>query len=102
MTIDDFVDAFDPDELRSDDFHFTDLPIALRLSTRKDLCAFLILDQLLPGKTGKIVSCAEHDQVWLDIDCEALSKVIDVPTIYALRACGMFYDASNEALSMWA
>jgi hypothetical protein len=98
MTMDELADTFDND----DETHFNNIPVPLRLSTRRDLCAFLILEQLIPGKTADIISCAEHDEIWLDVDLEALAAVIDEPTINALRACGVFYDKENDSLSLFA
>jgi hypothetical protein len=37
---------------------------------RRDLAAFLLLDELVPG-TKPIVAAAEHDEFYLDTDCDA-------------------------------
>lgn len=67
---------------------------------RPDMCAFLLLHDLVPG-FGDIVSCAEHDQIWLSVEIEDLSKVATEDHIRILAACGVFYDGDVESLSMY-
>ena len=69
-------------------------------SQRPDLCAFLLLDKLLPGERD-IVSCAEHDQIWLDVDVEALAEVASKDDVVYLLRCGVWYDGDVESLSMF-
>lgn len=71
------------------------------LHKRPDLCAFLLLDKLVPGGDD-IVSAAEHDQIWLDVDCEALAKAATADDVRTLARCGVMYDEDHECLSMWA
>ena len=68
-------------------------------STRPDLCAFLLLSQLFPDTTD-IISAAEHDQIYLDVDCEQLDKFSE-ETILTLTRCGVFYDTEVDSLSMF-
>ena len=46
-----------------------------KLTQRRDLHAFMMLDKLLPYEEGErdIVSCAEHDEIWFSIDLEKLA-----------------------------
>lgn len=70
------------------------------LHPRPDLCAFLLLDQLLPG--GRDMVCAaEHDEIWLDVDCDALATVATETDILTLVRCGVRYDDDIEALCMY-
>ena len=69
-------------------------------SQRPDLCAFLLLDKLLPGKRD-IVSYAEHDQIWLDVDIDALAEVASKDDVVYLLRCGVWYDDDVESLSMF-
>lgn len=46
-------------------------------ATRPDLCAFLILDALVPSEIvlsryggSDMVAASEHDQIWLDVDLD--------------------------------
>ena len=67
-------------------------------SRRPDLCAFLLLDKLLPG-TRDIVSCAEHDQIYLGIDIDELARVASKDDIIYLLRCGVLYD--DDSLIMF-
>ena len=58
-------------------------------SKRPDLSAFLLLEHLLPGKTGDIVSNAQHDEIWLDIEAEELAAVATEDQIITLIRCGV-------------
>lgn len=69
-----------------------------KLSKRPDLHAFNLLDRLLPG-TGDMVTSAEHDEIWLDIDTEELAKVATEEQIIELIRCGVRYD--NGMLAMF-
>ena len=69
---------------------------------RPDLCAFLMLSEILPSKFGHDMVCsAEHDQIWLDVDCEELAKVIAEAQFVDLMRCGVMYDDDTESLSMF-
>ena len=46
-----------------------------RPSQRSDLCAFILLDKLLPGSDSYIVAAAEHNKIFLDVDLDELAKV---------------------------
>lgn len=70
------------------------------LTKRSDLYAFLLLDRLIPG-AGYIVNHAEHDEIWLGIDCEELAKVASEDDILSLVRCGVRYDDEEESLRMF-
>lgn len=70
------------------------------LTGRADIYAFLLLDRLLPG-TGNLVDHAEHDEIWLGIDCEALAGVASEDDILSLVRCGVRYDDGEESLKMF-
>lgn len=71
------------------------------LHPRPDVCAFLMLHALVPG-TRDMVSAAEHDEIWLDVDCEALASVVTEGQIVDLIRCGVRYDDDTESLAMFA
>ena len=71
-----------------------------KLSSRPDIHAFILLNQLLPGNRD-IVSAAEHDQIWLDVDLEKLGDVATEDHIRQLEACGVHYDRDLESLYMF-
>lgn len=71
-----------------------------KLSTRPDIHAFMLLDQLVPGDQD-MVSAAEHDQIWLDVDLEKLAEVATADHIRQLEACGVHFDSEYDALYMF-
>lgn len=73
-----------------------------RMSDRPDLCAFLLLDSILPGSSRDIVCAAEHDVIYLDTDCEELAKVATEDKIITLARCGVLHDRETDSLFMFA
>jgi hypothetical protein len=69
-------------------------------SNRPDLHAFLLLDRLFPGKKD-IVSAAEHDKIYLDIEGDQIAILSD-DEIIELSRCGVMYDGENDCLCMFA
>lgn len=73
-----------------DDTDFSD--VVMQRSGRPDLHVMMLLDTLCPGR-GDMVSAAEHDQIWFDVDIEQLEKSgITDEQIRELIACGVFLD----------
>lgn len=70
------------------------------LSARPDLCAFLILDVFFPGKRD-IISGAEHDEIYLEIDCEKFDAVVTDTVLRDLVRCGIRYDKGVDSLCMY-
>ena len=69
-------------------------------SNRPDLHAFILLDRLFPDKKD-IVSAAEHDKIYLDIEDDQISLLSD-DEIIELSRCGVMYDGENHCLCMFA
>lgn len=65
-------------------------------SKRPDLNAFILLDSLVPSDCD-IVSCAEHDEFWLDVSPEEVAKVATPEQILELVRCGVCYDDGVES-----
>lgn len=74
--------------------------IASPASHRPDLCAYLLLDKLVPG-TRRMVSAAEHDEIWLETDCNRLSEVACEADIQFLARCGVRYSVEYGCLSLF-
>lgn len=72
-----------------------------RLHRRKDVCAFILLDKLVPGEGRDIVVSAEHDEIWLDADPERLAEVATEEDILTLVRCGVRYDSTTDSLAMF-
>lgn len=83
-----------------DDTYLTFAEVAAKRSSRADLHAFLLLDELVPS-TKNIVACAEHDVFYLSTDIHALDQVITSAIVQELRRCGVMYDQDAESLSMF-
>ena len=71
-----------------------------KLSCRHDLHAFILLDKLVPGDSD-IVSCAEHDQIWLDVTPQELEGVATEEQVIELIRCGVRCESGYESLSMF-
>lgn len=71
-----------------------------KFSNRPDLHAFILLDQLIPSDND-IISCAEHDQIWLDIEIDSLNDVATEEQMIDLVRCGVRYNAGDCSLIMY-
>lgn len=60
----------------------------------------LLLDELQPGEMD-IISAAEHDEFWLDIDVDSLSAVITHDQCVELQRCGIRYDEGRDSLAVF-
>lgn len=67
--------------------------------SRPDLCAFLMLHGLVPAKRY-MVSAAEHDEIFLDVDVDELATVIDEASVITLLRCGIRF--GDDGLKMFA
>lgn len=68
-----------------------------KLNERPDLCAFILLSQILPGSRD-IVAAAEHDEIFLDTDCDRFAEVATEDDILTLVRCGIRYDEETNSL----
>lgn len=88
-------------EQHDDEFlKFDRIPAERKLHRRPDLCAFLLLDKLVPG-TEDIVSGAEHDEIFVRVDAEDLAKVATEDDILTLARCGVRYSDEYDCLAMF-
>jgi hypothetical protein len=72
-----------------------------KLSSRPDICAFILLDKLIPNVRRDIVCAAEHDEIFLDADCEKLAEVATEEDVLTLVRCGVHYDGDSDRLTMF-
>jgi len=63
---------------------------------RPDLHAFLLLDELFPGKDG-IVFLVRSDEIWLNIDYEDIEKLTELQILELVR-CDVGYDDGSLCL----
>ena len=87
-------------ELVGDDEFLGFEKVQNKRSNRPDLHAFLLLEELLPGKTDMIVG-AEHDKIWLDFEGVHVAALTD-EQIIELSRCGVMYDEDHDCLCMFA
>jgi hypothetical protein len=86
MTVDEMEALFEKfaEELPWDEFkNIKDKP-----HNRPDIAGMIILDRLNPD-TIDMVSAAEHDEIWLDADPEAVAANATEADIRLLVACGV-------------
>jgi hypothetical protein len=93
--LEDAFEKFEDDYLKFD-------RVENKLHARPDICAFILVDKLLPNDGVDIVCAAEHDGIFLDADCEKLAEFISEEDILTLVRCGVRYDSEIESLAMYA
>ena len=93
MTVEEMFGA-DNDEF----LKFERIPQEQRRHRRPDLCAFLYLDEKFPSDFD-MISAAEHDEFFLDIEPEQIERLTQDDVTYLLR-CGVRY--SRDSLAMFA
>ncbi len=71
-----------------------------KLSNRPDLHAFLLLDKLFPS-TNDMISAAEHDEIYLEIEPDKLSRKATEEQILELIRSGVMYDEETDSISMF-
>lgn len=71
-----------------------------KLHPRPDICAFLLLDKLVPNPNRDMISSAEHDEIFLDTDCDELAAAATEEDIITLIRCGVLYE--HRGLCMFA
>jgi hypothetical protein len=96
MTVEELAEVFERHEEEFLKFNRIEQP----RSRRPDLHAFLLLDALVPGATD-MVSAAEHDEIWLDVDTEALAAVVTEEQVRDLVRCGVRWDAEFDCLALF-
>lgn len=92
MSVSDLFDKHDEEFLKFE-------RVANKQASRSDVHAFVLLDRLFPGQTDLLCS-AEHDQVWLGISTEEISKLTEEQVIELLR-CGVTYDNETDSLTTY-
>lgn len=88
-------EKFDDDFLKFD-------KIDKKLHARPDVCAFILIDKLLPNDGCDMVEGAEHDKIYLNADCDQLAKIATEEDVLTLVRCGVFFDSATDGLAMFA
>ena len=79
---------------------FEKIPVTRRLSSRPDLNAFMLLDQLAPGDED-IVCSAEHDEIYLSLSRKAITCLASEDQILDLIRCGLRLDDFGDGFAMF-
>ena len=93
MDYDEFVRV-----LNEEDYEFDD--IETKLSNKKDLHAFLVIDAYTPDERS-IISGEAHDEIYIAVDVEFLALNITLKEARELSACGVMVDEDFPALCMF-
>jgi hypothetical protein len=86
-------------EKYNDDFLKFD-KITTKLSNRPDIHAFVLLDSIVPGKSD-MVSAAEHDEIFLEVDASDLADAATEEQVVDLIRCGVRYSSEFNCLAMF-
>jgi hypothetical protein len=81
------------DEFNDDEFLKFDR-VENKLSTRPDIHAFILLNELFPG-TRDMVACANHDEIYLDVDAKELKEKATKEQLRDLHRCGVRADSDG-------
>ena len=84
-----------------DDDYLDFASVAEKFSGRPDLHAFMLLDRLQPHADWDIIAAAEHDIIYLKVDCIRLSEVITEAQVQDLVRCGVRYNEDSASLTMF-
>lgn len=71
------------------------------LHARPDICAFLLLDKILPEVGRDIVVGAAHDLIYLEADSAKLAEIATEADVITLVRCGVIYDSETNGLAMF-
>lgn len=82
---------------KHEDKYLEDEYIKYTVTQRRDLHAFLIIDQLCPGEKD-LISAAEHDTYYISVELEELAKNITEDHVIELIACGVLYESEYQCL----
>lgn len=99
MTLEEMFEANDEEFLKFD-------RIENPIHPAPDLCAFLMLHFLAPKRNGDgtvadMVSCSEHDQIYLATDIDQLAEAATLENVCDLVRCGVRFDSYTDSLCMF-
>ncbi len=75
--------------------------VKVKRSKRRDLHAFMLLDEILPG-VRPLIAASEHDEFYLDINCDKFEEIVTDEQIKELHRCGVRHDDGYDCLCMFA
>lgn len=93
--IDKFMDEQEDEALKFD-------RVENKRHARPDIHAMLLMDEVYPG-TRDMVSAAEHDQIWFNIEGESDPETYEThwkfseAQLVELLRCGIYFDSDTES-----
>jgi hypothetical protein len=70
--------------------------------SRPDLCAMLMISEIqsrhYPEKRSDLISGAEHDKIFFDVDIEDIAEYSSKEELIDLIRCGIFIEEGNLAM----
>lgn len=94
MTTEKLVELFDKHE----DVYLQFSRVTNPRSGRPDLNAFLLLEELLPGRKADMIACSEHDQCFIEVRVDELAEVINEAQVVELIRSSICLDRNLESL----
>jgi len=70
------------------------------LHARPDICAMLMIHAIVGG-VGDLISAAEHDVFYFDVDVETFAEKATTEQIRDLRRCGVVFFEECDSLGMF-
>lgn len=67
--------------------------VEMKTSNRPDMHAFMMLENLEPNSTKDLIRSAEHDEIYLSADVEALN--LTEQDVIELIRCGIRYEGNG-------
>ena len=101
MTLEELKELFDTEveEIGGEFLKFE--RVKVKLSSRPDVHAFLLLDTLVPGNSDMVAN-AQHDEIFLGVELENLvENDITKEQVIDLIRCGVRYDDDVDSLAMF-
>jgi len=103
MELNKVIELFDTEDKYGDENEFLKFErVENKFHKRHDIHAFILLSSLPTCREEEsMISGAEHDQIYLNVDMEEFAEFATEDMITELTRCGVFYDEEWETLSMF-
>lgn len=70
-------------------------------SPRPDVHVLIMLAEMFPADRD-LISAAEHDQYWLDVDCDEFNKLVTDDQLRDMIRAGLMHCNDTDSLSFFA
>lgn len=76
--------------------------ITNQFSSSPDIHAFILLDKLCPAEGEDMISCANHDEIFLRVAPDDVAEIITEEQVRDLVRCGVMYNEDEDCFWMFA